>query len=116
MPADLSRTGRLPLIVSAFVYPGAGQFMQRRWVPAVFFSASFTALLLWLLFGVIVPLFRTLQSVLDWASTGADEPLAPISMLNVLIPFLAALLIYLANLADVVRHLRHRQPPPLPPG
>ena len=33
---------RLPLMLSAFVYPGAGQFAQKRWIPGAVFTVSFT--------------------------------------------------------------------------
>jgi hypothetical protein len=32
---------RLPILLTAFVWPGVGQFVQRRWIPAVFFTVGF---------------------------------------------------------------------------
>lgn len=38
------RFTKMPILLSALVYPGVGQFVQRRWFMALVYMGSFTAL------------------------------------------------------------------------
>lgn len=109
--------GRLPVMLSAFVYPGAGQFVQKRWAAGAAWSLSFTAAFVAFAGSVIVPMVRNLKVALDWASDGGGGAFAGISPLMVGTTFVVALLVYILNLADVTRaHRRQtRGPPPVPP-
>jgi hypothetical protein len=111
-----SNPNRLPIVLSALVYPGLGQIFQRRWAAGTIYLLSFTVFFLMMMINVLVPLFKTLRAVLDFADGGANESLFGISPLGVLIPFGLSMLIYVANLLDVTRAARRRapRPPPLP--
>ena len=65
-----NRHGRVPLILSAFFCPGAGQFMQRRWIAAVFFSVTFLIFAALVMVEVLRPMFHNVTVALDWASEG----------------------------------------------
>ena len=116
MLTERGKSGRLPIMLSAFVYPGAGQFMQRRWGAGLAYASIFTVLFLTLAVSVLWPLFRNLNAVLgsDFMR-GAEEPLQRISVPAVLVSFTLALMAYILNLVDVTRANRRRAPPPLPP-
>lgn len=84
------------MILSALVLPGAGQAMQKRWMPALIFSFSFI-----LCFGAvciygikIIYIFYTLPFTPD---SGIPKEL-PLS--KVLISFVLSILIYIISLID----------------
>jgi hypothetical protein len=110
---------RMPMMLSAFVYPGAGQFMQKRWLPGGLFAILFSLFFLLLIASVITPLFAFLNDTLDWAAAsgmgGGSKPVG-IFLMKVALYFLASMVVYLANVADVIRATRRiAKPPPLPP-
>ncbi len=112
-----NRHGRVPLILSAFFCPGAGQFMQRRWIAAVFFSVTFLIFAALVMVEVLRPMFHNVTVALDWASEGETSgQLWQISPKRLLVYFGAALAIYLVNLLDVARPTPPKTPPPLPPA
>ena len=106
------------MMLSAFVYPGAGQFLQKRWIAGCIYAISFTLLFLLLAVEVVKPLFAFLNATLDWAAhAGMGNDTAPhrISLAWILTYFLAGMLVYFMNLADIVRANRKKaKPPPLP--
>lgn len=90
-------TSRIPMLLSAFVCPGAGQLMQRRG-----FAGS--AYLLLFLSAFVYVMVAAGQIIASYYRLGFEfdtyEP-EPVSMLNILPAFGIALLIYVANLIDV---------------
>ena len=114
------KSDRTVVMLSAFVYPGAGQFMQKRWIAGSLFAILFTLLFIALAVSVIIPLFAYLNNTLDFAAAGGmgrDIEPAGISFVKVVLYFLAGMAVYFANLADVISaHRRIAKPPPLPPS
>ena len=109
------KMSRTPLLLSAFVYPGAGQFVQRRIGVALFFISSFTASFVWLIIGVLSPLLHTLQAALNFAAGEGNEAFQGISKVSVLSAFSLCLVLYVACLFDATRGApRKNTPPPLP--
>jgi hypothetical protein len=110
------KNSRVPIMLSAFVYPGLGQFVQRRWAAGLIYLLSFTVF--FVIFGrnVLVPLFQTLQAVLDFAAGEGNGKMVSASPLGILVPFGLSTLIFFASLMDVIRASRRRplRPPPLP--
>ena len=106
------------MMLSAFVYPGAGQFLQKRWIAGTMYSVLFTVFSLVLVFEVFKPMFNNLNVVLNWAaSQEADQAFEGISFSTVAISFAAMIVIYIANVVDVQRASRKSVlPPPLPPA
>lgn len=104
------------MMLSAFVYPGAGQFLQKRWIAGTIYSLLFTLFSVVLIFHVFKPMFHNLNVALDWASgQDSNESFQAISLPDVLLSFTAMLIVYIVNVMDVQRTQRRRaQPPPLP--
>ena len=102
VPAQISR---LPILYSALVYPGSGQFMMGRPVMGLAFAACFTiALAVFLVFFV-----RYLRDAVEflricWSGRYSGTEAAP-SLRPLLMPFVYLLLVYLANLYDVIWRL-----------
>lgn len=115
-----AKSDRTAVMLSAFVYPGAGQFVQKRWIAGGLFAICFTLFFLFLAVSVITPLFAYLNHTLDFAAaSGMGRDIEPpgISFVKVALYFLAGMVVYFANLADVIRaNRRIAKPPPLPPS
>jgi uncharacterized metal-binding protein len=108
---------KTPIFLSALVYPGAGQFLQRRWLVGLFYSVTFTILFVLLLSAVLKPLMGTLDAAFRWAAQQENRPFQTISAVRVIVLFVGLIMVYVANLTDVVRASRRRlQPPPLAPN
>ena len=103
-------------MLSAFIYPGAGQFMQKRWIAGTLFSVLFTVFSLILIFEVFKPMFHNVNVALNWAASQQnDQPFEAINLAKVVVSFVAMLIVYVANIMDVQRAARKKtQPPPLP--
>lgn len=92
-----------PVILSAVVYPGIGQWMQKRYVSASVYGIIFG--LMAVLFAVVLYQYlreavAILHAVLDGRSDGPTS-LPPLKI--ILQPFAIVLFIYLANVVDVLR-------------
>ena len=110
------KSDRTPVFLSAFVYPGAGQFLQGRWLAGLLYSLCFTACLVLLLSSVIRPLFQTLNAALRWAeSSKADTAFTPVPLFRILAMFVVALALYISNIADAARATRRARTPPVLP-
>jgi hypothetical protein len=103
------RTDRTPIFLSAFVYPGAGQFLQGRWKAGLFFSLCFTTCLVLFIVNVAGPILRSLDAALSWAGGGKSEEFVPVSIARLMITFASALTLYISSIADVARAVRRRQ-------
>lgn len=86
--------------------------MQRRWVPAVFFSVTFSAGFVWFAIQVLATLKAYYEFMTDFNhASGVAPGLAGIGS-----PFIVCMLIYLASLVDTAignrRSLNVRGGPP----
>jgi hypothetical protein len=87
-----------PVIISVLVYPGAGQFVQRRWVSGVFFITAFSAALAWFVGRTL----QVLAAYYDFAfNFHTASGLAPNAM-GIAVPFVISLVVYLANVVDAI--------------
>jgi hypothetical protein len=88
---------KIPVLLSAMVCPGAGQFVQKRWGAGITYLLCFLAAFIYVMLaaGKIIISYYRLGFEFD---TYKPEP---VSMLNLLLPFGLAVLIYLANIMDV---------------
>ena len=102
-----------PVLVTALAYPGAGQLMQRRWVAGGVAIAAFTAAAGWFF-------VRTGRVLTDYYRLAFDFAGAPESQArprDIVVPFVVALLVYLACLADAtVADIRLRRKASGEPG
>ena len=101
-------SARLAIFLSATVCPGAGHFVQRRWILGAFYLAAFVACLVMTLLAVVVPLMMNLRITLDFAEKGSSEIFRTISLIKVLTWFGLAILVYLAALVDIIAYARRQ--------
>ena len=110
-------SGRLAFYMSAFVMPGAGQFVQKRWGRGAFYAAGFTVCAVMLAIKIFTPIIVNLQRAMEFASTGRGEQFMPIKAGPILAWTALALVFYAAALADVyIWHRRRAGRPPPEPG
>lgn len=109
---------RLAIMFSAVVYPGAGQFMQRRWLAGILCGGTFTASFVWF----IIEMVRIMHAYLSTAFFDAP-PDAPPGYRRLLVSALTSLALFTIGLVDTIlahqRALRRFQSstrPPLPPA
>ena len=96
----------LPMLLSAFVYPGVGQCVQRRWTAGIAYGVLFTLACGWFCVGAF-PILAVYYSLLrDDATVGVPESGA---VPRLLVAFALMLIIYVINLVDVI--FCQRMPP-----
>lgn len=98
---------RLALYLSALVYPGAGQFAQKRWLAGLFYAVVFSVCAVFLMIAIFAPMFWNLRLALEFAETGKGDAFHPISFAKIFLWLGLSALIYLAGLLDTV--LYHRR-------
>ena len=101
-------SARLAIFLSCAVCPGAGHFVQRRWIIGALFLAAFTACLVMMLLAVVVPLMMNLRIALDFAEKGRSAIFRTISLVKVLTWFGLTVLVYLAALVDIIAYVRRQ--------
>lgn len=99
------RVDRTPILYSALVYPGVGQFMVGRKFVGIAFATCFTfALAIFLVF--FVRYFReTIDFVRAWWSGAYPPDDATPSPRQLMMPFVYMVITYLASLYDVTWRL-----------
>ena len=103
--------GMGPVVLSAVVFPGVGQLMQRRWVAGAGYAVSFGVAFGWLM----LRFFGLMKIYYSLAFEFNQEPGDAPSLGVVGWPFLVSLVIYVASLVDTAAGNRppgRRGPPP----
>ena len=95
-------------MLSAFVCPGVGQYFQGRWFAALVYFVSTLALMLWLLWISVVPLYRNVFALLESTDPAMGLVLTGISLRHVGWTLLWILMVYLVNVLDIVIVNRYR--------
>ena len=101
-------SARMAIFLSCVVCPGAGHFVQRRWIFGALFLAAFIACLVMMLLAVVVPLMMNLRIALDFAEKGRSAIFRTISLVKVLTWFGLTVLVYLAALVDIIAYARRQ--------
>ena len=83
-----------PMVLSALVYTGAGQLMQRRWAAALFFLISSTVSVIWLVSSAFIILKAYYGMAFD------STPVATPRLASLIVPFVMWLVIYVAGIVD----------------
>lgn len=91
-----------PIILSAFVFPGAGQLMQRRWVAAGAFAIVFTVGFAGFLFYA----FRVIAAFYAMAFDFDHNPPEDLSFRPAGIFFGCTILVYIVNVVDAYQAYR----------
>lgn len=100
--ADRMARTRVAILLSTLGCPGLGQWVQRRWVIGSFFLTVFLGCVTMLFVVILVPLFANLNAILSFAEHGENRPLQPIPFVRILIWLSLSLVVYGANVADVI--------------
>jgi hypothetical protein len=88
---------RVPMMMNAFVWPGVGQVIQRRWIAASIYLAGF--LISTVFFCVHAVRIMTAYYNL-WLRFDSNQPVDPPSYRGLLAWLLMGILIYVAALVD----------------
>jgi|GEM_PF-938006 len=87
---------RLPVYFSAFVLPGAGQFIQRRWISAVIYSVGFVTCF-------VIILARAVKLWIGMVASASDnKPFAEISIYSFLWPLIISIVIYILSIVEAM--------------
>jgi len=101
--AELGNASWLPVIMSVVVYPGVGQWMQKRRVSGSVYLVMFTLMAIlftWVLVVYLKQLMPVLISALEGTTIEGQET-PPLK--SILHPFAVVMFIYFANVVDVLR-------------
>jgi len=101
-------SARLAVFLSCAVCPGAGHFVQRRWVLGALYLAAFVICLVMMILAVVVPLMMNLHIALDLAEKGSSGIFRTISLVKVLTWFGLTVLVYFAALVDIIAYARRQ--------
>jgi len=93
---------RMAIWLSALAFPGAGQFAQRRWVPATLYTLAFSVCLTLLTVTALTPILHNLKTALTLAEQGMAPPFEPIPMPRILFWFGLSVAIYGMGLTDTI--------------
>lgn len=101
--------GMGPVVLSAVVFPGVGQFVQRRWVAGAVWVIVFGAAFVWLLARCFAVLKAYYDLAFDFNHADGGAP----SAAAIVAPFLVSMVVYVANLVDTA--MAGRRSPAVPP-
>ncbi|MEI8139465.1 MAG: hypothetical protein WCI03_06310 [bacterium] len=85
-----------PMALSALVYPGAGQLMQRRWGAGIFFIMTSSAAVIWL----VIEVFIVLKAYYGMAFAPMNAPAEAPALASLIVPFVIWLALYVAGIVD----------------
>ena len=85
-----------PMLLSALVYPGTGQLMQRRWVAGTGFAFVFTIGFVWFIVRIVGVLKAYYAFAFDFKGASGQAPGAG----EILLPLALSTMIYVAGLID----------------
>jgi hypothetical protein len=92
------RSARMPIYLSAFGFPGLGQFMQKRWLAGITFSVGFLVGFLWIM-------ILAIQNIIELYSMAFSPNLSyeptPLPLTAFIEPLLIAGIVYFISLFDV---------------
>ena len=101
-------TSRLTLYMSALVWPGAGQFAQKRWLAGTFYAVVFLVCIVFLFIVILAPLFWDLRMLAEYL--GKEETLVfrPIPFARIMGWLGISVLVYLGSLLDTFVYYRRQ--------
>ncbi|MDD4871607.1 MAG: SUMF1/EgtB/PvdO family nonheme iron enzyme [Kiritimatiellae bacterium] len=94
--ASNQKISKSPVYLSIFAFPGAGQFLQRRWIPAIFYSSAFFFFFFLILVRAGKLWIGTLKSIMD------NKPFENMSFSKFVWPLGISIFIYLLSILDTI--------------
>lgn len=111
VPAGVMRKYRFYAVaLSALVYPGMGQFLQRRWAAAVFFVVTFTPAVVIFTWDACRILWNYYRMAFAEAWMEESAPPAPVPAARLLVTLVICSVIYLWNILDAALGARKKPP------
>ena len=96
-----------PMLLSALVYPGTGQLMQRRWVAGIGFVFVFTIGFVWFVLEIVGVLKAYYAFAVDFKGATGKAP----GVGAILLPLALSTMIYIAGLIDTAVASYRMRPP-----
>ncbi len=96
----MNKPSKAAMMLSAFMAPGAGQFLQRRWTAGSLFLAAFLLCFIVLLVEILRPMVANILISIEWAARNTKAPLVEFRTARILGWLGASLGVYLTGLFD----------------
>lgn len=106
-----SLLARLPIYLSALMWPGAGQYAQKRWLAGTFYAVVFLVCIVFLFVVILTPLFWNLRMLAEYSGRVETLIFHPIPFLKIFVWSGISALVYLGSLLDTIicYKRRHKQ-------
>jgi len=103
---------RLAFYMSMLVWPGAGQFTQKRWLAGTFYAVVFLVCIVFMFITILTPLFWNLRMLASCPGKDEIPAFCPIPFMKIMVWTAVSALVYLSNLLDTFVYFRrqHRRP------
>lgn len=99
---DGESPSRVAIYLSALVWPGAGQYAQKRWLAGTFYAVVFLVCVVFLFAAILTPLFWNLRMLAEYSGKMETLVFHPIPFVKIIVFFLGSVLVYLGSLLDTV--------------
>ena len=100
---------QVAVALSAFMFPGAGQFAQRRWAAAILFSSVFLYAFVDILIRTIMLMIRAGRAASGFMMGNAPVEFPDANPIHFVIPLVIAIVCYVAGLLDTVAAQRRER-------
>lgn len=122
MPRDrygvVKEPSHIAIYLSALVWPGAGQYAQKRWLAGTFYAAAFLICVVFLFTAILKPLFLNLRILAEYSGKAETLVFSPIPLAKIMIWTGLSALVYLVSLLNAIVFYRRQRPgcaDPVPP-
>ncbi len=105
---DEPKPTRAPVYLSAFLFPGAGQFFQRRWVPALLCSVTFIFCLAAVILQTAWLYIANIQAATALMNSEPNRPFVTLAPVRIVVPLVVAILVYVVGLYDTFSAYRRQ--------
>lgn len=95
-------SSRIAIYLSALVWPGAGQFAQKRWLAGTFYAVVFLACIVFLFRAILTPLFWNLRMLAEYSGKAGTLVFRPIPVAEIMVWLGLSVPVYLGSLLDAV--------------
>lgn len=102
-------SARAAIYLSALAWPGAGQFIQKRWPAGLFYAALFSVCAVFLTIAIFAPLFWNLRMMAEYSGKAESMVFRPILFAKIMFWLGLSALVYLASLLDAFLCYKRRQ-------
>ncbi len=96
----MNKPTKTAIMLSAIVSPGAGQFLQRRWLAGSVYLAAFLLCMIFLMIEIIRPMLANILISIDYAARVSDQPFQDYRVIHILAWLGLGLAVYLGGLLD----------------